>query len=59
MDLVDGPAFGSGDGAPGQGDLVLGLDPPDAVPTTRLDLDPRALFPGGPGRVALARLSLG
>jgi TnpA family transposase len=30
------------------GDLVLDLDPPDAVPTTRLDLEPRALFPGGP-----------
>lgn len=22
--------------------------PPDTVPTTRLDLEPRALFPGGP-----------
>jgi TnpA family transposase len=30
------------------GDLVLDLDPPDTVPTTRLDLEPRALFPGGP-----------
>ena len=30
------------------GDLVLDLDPPDAAPTTRLDLEPRALFPGGP-----------
>jgi TnpA family transposase len=30
------------------GDLVLDLDPPDAVPATRLDLEPRALFPGGP-----------
>ncbi|WP_269458685.1 Tn3 family transposase [Micromonospora purpureochromogenes] len=28
------------------GDLVL--DPPDAVPTTRLDLEPRGLFPRGP-----------
>ncbi|MDQ0381480.1 hypothetical protein [Amycolatopsis thermophila] len=30
------------------GDLVLDLDPPDTVPVTRLDLEPRALFPGGP-----------
>lgn len=30
------------------GDLVLDLDPPNAVPTTRLDLQPRVLFPGGP-----------
>jgi Tn3 transposase DDE domain len=30
------------------GDLVLDLDPPDASPTTCLDLEPRALFPGGP-----------
>ncbi len=30
------------------GDLVLDLDPPDTVPTTRLDLEPRALFPSGP-----------
>ncbi|MGW3471035.1 hypothetical protein ACWDKQ_21840 [Saccharopolyspora sp. NPDC000995] len=30
------------------GDLVLDLDPPDTVPTTRLDLEPRALFPGCP-----------
>ena len=30
------------------GDLVLDLNPPAAIPTTRLDLEPRALFPGGP-----------
>ncbi len=30
------------------GDLVLDLDPPDTAPATRLDLEPRALFPGGP-----------
>ncbi|MCX5346015.1 hypothetical protein [Streptomyces atratus] len=32
------------------GDLVL--DPPDTTPTTRLDLEPRALFPGGPRRLS-------
>lgn len=30
------------------GDLVLDLDPPEAIPTTRLDLEPRVLFPGIP-----------
>ncbi|HWO64648.1 MAG TPA: hypothetical protein VNO31_31890 [Umezawaea sp.] len=30
------------------GDLVFGLAPPDAAPTTRLDLEPEVLFPGGP-----------
>lgn len=29
------------------GDLVLDLDLPDAEPTTRLDLEPCALFPAG------------
>jgi TnpA family transposase len=27
------------------GDLVLDLEPPEAIPATRLDLEPRALFP--------------
>jgi hypothetical protein len=30
------------------GDWVLDLTPPDASPVTRLDLEPRALFPTGP-----------
>lgn len=30
------------------GDLVLNLTPPETTPVTRLDLQPRALFPGGP-----------
>jgi hypothetical protein len=29
------------------GDWVLNLNPPDVVPVTRLDLEPRALFPTG------------
>jgi len=30
------------------GDWVLNLTPPESVPVTRLDLEPRALFPPGP-----------
>ncbi|MGY1972998.1 hypothetical protein [Nocardia gipuzkoensis] len=30
------------------GDRVLNLTPPETVPVTRLDLEPRALLPTGP-----------